>query len=577
MDRGGSLPPELLASVLGWADPRDVIASRMVCRFWSAVVKHSAELQYMIELWRDGLLRGDNGQSTSVECMNRLSTRRTAWHNLQWSAQLTVQMQSLRKCQTYELVDGLLALRDQQVDKLYILPLPSGPRPANQPYIRSTGITPFNFQNFTIDLGQDLLVILHRLTSLPDSSTSWALDVRQLSYPNRRHPRAALKTLPFSPVSPFEAPPNRPHITLQILDDVVAIWFMHTCRLSLVNWVKSTLMRSFAFHQDPLYSELIVLECFMLDPHSFLLICQNEPGLPHHNGGSIRLYQMSDDDQVVAHVAIFALPPVARLSGALPRHTQTMAGPFRKQHTPASPHLQSNDRRIISLVVWYRPLDEVPNAGSKFGIRLVIHIRTFTQVLAEPETERPLVVKAWDEWGPNQTRIFHASEMDGSWARHIHGEKMIFATADTTHLPLLYTGFCLLDFNPAYEDASHGVSELQIRVTTPDGYEKGHWDLSGRFHPSRVTRGITVGLFEHRLRSTLPYREIHNCIVPPEGDPQPEYDVLPVGYGINRRPRRLAAAPVPPPLRYSRPSVTGCRPRVVDCRLKYFIDCRLRS
>ncbi|KAF7295709.1 F-box domain-containing protein [Mycena indigotica] len=120
-----TLPPELLTMVLSQTHPRDIIAFQLVFRFWFEVVRHSAELQCAIELWRDGLLRGYNGLLSSTECLSRAFARRNAWRNLKWRSQTPVEIQSesLYGCGGYVLVDGLLSVRDPHDHRFYMLPL----------------------------------------------------------------------------------------------------------------------------------------------------------------------------------------------------------------------------------------------------------------------------------------------------------------------------------------------------------------------------------------------------------------------------------------------------------------------
>ncbi|KAF7295715.1 F-box domain-containing protein [Mycena indigotica] len=548
MDRWSPLPPELLTAVLRDSHPRDVISSKLVCRFWCQVINQSAELQYAIELWRDGRLRGTTGKATSTESLAQLLARRKAWQNLDWCSQTRAPIQSLHHCGAHVLTQGLLAVRDIRADKLYTLPLPSSTDPdgIHCPKVGETfvmGIAPQHFYDFEIDSGQDLLVVLYAEPNSPSPLTGWGLDARQLSRPAQRHPQAMHAQLIFARAAASENIWDTPVVALQIVDNIVAVFFSRSCRLFVVDWRKSTVVLSIAFHQEPLFCTLGVVECFVLDPSSFLLVCRGEPFSSISIAGSIRLYTFEPTYSFsplgitpnATAIAIFALPLTAPQLCWGPVNVASSAGPFTTHHAPSRPHFQSLDRRIITFTIAYGgAFDTEPHPEAL--ICLVVHIRIFLQMLQQyrrAPDNHVASTKPWAEWGPMHTRLFPGMDLEGfvPGSRHVSGEKMVSTTVADARIQVR-----VFDFGPLVDGQTNDeaqpnfcvlhdtASELQITLTVAAPSPEEH-SFAGDW-PAASDLATEIGLFKEPVCSALPYREVRRHVPPPEDDPQLEYGVF---------------------------------------------------
>jgi hypothetical protein len=54
-----------------------------VCTLWREIAKSSPELQYIIELWADGMVHADSTLFTCAEALKALRDRRRAWRHLE--------------------------------------------------------------------------------------------------------------------------------------------------------------------------------------------------------------------------------------------------------------------------------------------------------------------------------------------------------------------------------------------------------------------------------------------------------------------------------------------------------------
>ncbi|KAJ7048892.1 hypothetical protein C8F01DRAFT_1187434 [Mycena amicta] len=493
--------PEILAVVLTNLHPRDIISAQLVSRFWHDLVKDSADIQYIVELWRDGLIRGNDGGLTSAECLVRLYARREAWRNLKWSSKSIVSMQSIESCRAYSLSGGVFALRgSSDEDSLDVLPLArlrDGPDPNEAKKTSALGIPTERFQGLALDPGQDLLVILHIL-----SASQGALDLRRLSAPD--HPSVQIQ---FEWNSTFD---GADLVAMQILDDLVTVYLRDVSQLLIFDWRRGVLVLSLLFDEDEKYSGLGVVDYHFLSPRSFILACRYS-GDAQFGHGSIQLYTLPeylDSSAVVTHVASLDLP---RVNAECPIVTMyILTGPFISC-APDKPFYQSSDRRIVSLLILYARTNR---------FRLVMHIRTLQSLVEQHGGAAITITKTWEEWGPSQTRMFQGFEFvhRSFWARHIHGEWIA--------LPSSWSGCCmrLLDFNVSPSvDPRSGDDQGDILHTAPSEVQlivDGHiLNPNPNLNPADPDSTLTFGfhLFQDPVSTSLPYREIQRVIDPGAG------------------------------------------------------------
>ncbi|KAJ7051012.1 hypothetical protein C8F01DRAFT_1067347 [Mycena amicta] len=507
-------PPEILGMVLTRLHPRDIISAQLVSRLWNDLVKNSADIKYIIELWRDGLLRGDDGTLTSAECLVRLYARREAWRNLKWSSKSSVQMESLETCRAYALVGGVFALRASSEDCLDVLPLASLPDGADSQESTSKSalsIPTHQFQDMELDPGQDLLVLLHTL-----STSQGALDFRKLSVPNAPHPSALLETIQFE-WNPGTEGGTEP-LTIQILDDIVTVYLEDIPQLLVIDWRRGIVVLSLVFNEDRDF----VVDCHFLSPRTFVLACTRSSDARH---GYIQLYTLPEKLaalSVQTHIASLDFPLLAGpVSDCGIAWIDVMAGPFITRPTPGKPFYQSNDRRIVSFSIQYKP---------EAWVCLVVHVQTLQSLVEQHQKHPPdggAVTKTWEEWGPTQTRMI--KDVRQLWTRHVHGEWIA--------LPLR-PACCmrLLDFNVSPLAVSKASEGQSTDIDSSDD-ENAILDFDVlRNVPSRLqimcsTESASASdnnssefpLFTEPVCTSLPYREVQRMIGSSESAEYPTF------------------------------------------------------
>jgi hypothetical protein len=209
-----------------------------VCTLWHETVKSTSELQYTIELWADGMVRGDSSPFTCAEGLKVLRDRRRAWRNLEWTSKTVVQIEAFGSC-PYDLVGSVFAQLPPGPNFLSISlsRLVDEPENARSIHSVSFGLGLEDADDFRIDPSQDLIVVLF----LPPVGLAY-LELRTLSS-QQPHPLAVHPLLVF--------PTSGPGMTdsFQIVDDIIGIFSPHSYELVLINWrAGSTIAVRSEFH-----------------------------------------------------------------------------------------------------------------------------------------------------------------------------------------------------------------------------------------------------------------------------------------------------------------------------------------
>jgi hypothetical protein len=197
-----------------------------VCNLWHNAVKGSPELQYTIELWADGMVRGPSGALTRAETLQVLYKKRRAWEDLEWTSKTVVEFEPLVFCRAYELVAGLFVQQEQGPDFLAISLARIVDEPQTARYTYSIDRNLQSFEDFAIDPTQDLIVRFYT----PPGKLAY-LECRTLSS-QEPHPLAKTDVLAFSldrdPIGIF---------SIQIADDIIGIFFLEApFNFKLFNW-----------------------------------------------------------------------------------------------------------------------------------------------------------------------------------------------------------------------------------------------------------------------------------------------------------------------------------------------------
>ena len=103
--------------------------------------------------------------------------------------------------------------------------------------------------------------------------------------------------------------------------------------------------------------------------------------------------------RLATRVAVLLLPPTH--PGQDVRRALTHSGPFVARATPGRPFETSEDVRVHMLTLHY---------GDRAGMFIMFVLNRFLLSLVPPgassQGDYPHVVKPWEEWGPENTRVF---------------------------------------------------------------------------------------------------------------------------------------------------------------------------
>ncbi|KAJ7053435.1 hypothetical protein C8F01DRAFT_1330309 [Mycena amicta] len=492
--------------VLTRLHPRDIISAQLA--------------RYIIELWRDGLLRGDDGTLTSAECLVRLYARREAWRNLRWRSKSSVQMESLETCRAYAFVGGVFALRASSEDCLDVLPLASLPDGADSQESKITSalnIPTHKFQDLELDPAQDLLVLLHTV-----SASQGALDFRKLSVPNAPHPSALLETIQFEWNLGTEG--GTEPLTIQILDDIVTVYLEDIPQLLVIDWRRGIVVLSVLFDEDEQYRDLAVVDCHFLSPRTFLLAC-GHCGDARFGHGRIQLHTLPEKLaalSVQTHIASLDFPLLAGpVSDCGIAWIDVMAGPFITRPTPGKPFYQSNDRRIVSFSIQYKP---------EAWVCLVVHVQTLQSLVEQYQKHPPdggAVTKTWEEWGPTQTRMI--KDVRQLWTRHVHGEWIALPLRPACCMRLLDFNVSPLAVSKASEgqstdidssDDENAILDFDVLRTVPSRLQIM---CSTESASASDNNSSEFPLFTEPVCTSLPYREVQRMIGSSESAEYPTF------------------------------------------------------
>ncbi|KAF7330170.1 F-box domain-containing protein [Mycena venus] len=470
------IPLELLSEILALLDAKTLLLCSSICNLWHETIKHSPELQLTIELWADGMVRGDSSVLKSAEALRALDARRRAWQNLEWTSKTVVEIESLTTCRAYELVGGMFAeqLRQQGPDFLAI----SLPRVVGDPEnARVThGIESLeDFRDFMIDPTQDLIVRLY----MPVGQSAY-LECRTISSEDL-HPLAACPVLTFSLT---RDPTNM--LSIQIVDNMIGVFFPRPYGLSIFNWRTGiTIMET----QERGDLDLVA-DFHLLSSSSYILV--------HSFGGNFEGRQFDD-----GQIDIFSFNPDCSNSQALvttlvlPELIPTAfvalviihTAPFCAKPITGIPFSKSNNRRIYAILILY---------NNRVWCRLIVHHRFFEKCILDRAQEKiAATVIPWDEWGPQNTRMLPGENI---WIRHVDGERLAVAGSNRNSVQILDFGI-IPRRAPVTDDTPHSAgfaTELHLEPSGLSDVKRVFLNVVTTSLPYRsTTRVLDEGDEEH--------------------------------------------------------------------------------
>ncbi|KAJ7629178.1 hypothetical protein DFH06DRAFT_722166 [Mycena polygramma] len=446
------IPPELVCEILSFLDARTLLLCSCVCELWHDIVKSSPELQYTIELWADGMVRGNPGVSTHAETLEALNNQRRAWKNLEWTSKTVIEIESLTSCRAYELAGGVFAQQQHGRDFLAISLSRLVDDPENARVTHDIGIDPHDFQDFAIDPTQDLMVFLY----VPLLGELAHLELRTMSS-HEPHPRATHPHLEFS----LERDPSM-SLSIQIVDEVLGLFFPESEGLILFNWTDGNVIAAVDLPTS-------VADFHFLSSRSYILAhaCDDE-----YTSGRLEIFTFGVDClNSPTQIAVLELPKLVS-NGSISSMT-IEAGAFCAHPLPGTPFSKSNENRIYMILILYNDT----------WCRLFLHYRWLHQHVLDHsranKTEGESVL--WDDWGPQNSRMLPGE--NHRWIRHIHGERV--ALPSPTHYAVQ-----LLDFGiiPGHLDASPPSALVSTEL---------------HLEPSTLAE---EGVFRNAVTTSLPYR-----------------------------------------------------------------------
>ncbi|KAJ7782659.1 hypothetical protein B0H16DRAFT_1357026 [Mycena metata] len=413
------VPPEMLWEIMAFLDARTLILSSSVCRLWNEIVKSSPGLQYTIELWAEGMVRGPSGTLTRAETLEMLRERRRAWRNMEWKSTTVAEIESLQVCRAYELVSGIFAQQQTGPEfvALSLSRIVQDAESARSDY--PFGIDPLDFQDFAVDPTLDLLVIVYVLQGDLAHVECRTLSTKQV------HPLAAHSSIVF----PHPHDPGM-LLSIGIADDIVAVFFLDPAELILYNWRLGTIISIYVRPEFRLFLLVFILtqkqpaleplllpiqDFHLLSPRSYILARANED---ENRSGQIEIFTFDGDSpNAPKRVATLELPELA--SRGLIASINVQMGPFCANPNPNTPFSKANERRICMFLIRYN-LD----VNLDVWARLFVHSSwleryTLPSVRGDNGTEPTIV--PWDEWGPLNSRMLAGD--DHRWIRQVHGER----------------------------------------------------------------------------------------------------------------------------------------------------------
>ncbi|KAJ7620322.1 hypothetical protein FB45DRAFT_929968 [Roridomyces roridus] len=415
------MPTEILCEILCLLPPCMILKCVTVSRTWHKTILASPALQYVVQLWKDGLVPGHDSSSSSDKS-RALDERRRAWANLAWTSQTVVGMPRLSSCRAFELRSGILAIQYRGPD---FSTLPLQDLDSDAPvHTHDLGIDMEQFEDFTIDPPQDLLVVF--LHSAPGQA---GLVFETLS-DHQPHPLARCPTITFP------AGNIRPVLSsIQIADDVIGASVFKEGRFSLCfwNWRQGEWLAESSGRKTPSHFRFISSRAFI-------------EAVPRGNG-CINICIIDAEDGCegarIIQIATLRLPELS--TGYSLTFAGVHGGACCHRPMPKRPFFSADARRIYLLHLQYN--------YSELWTRLFVHHRTLYEYVSRYERDgpyQPLDVP-WEDWGPQQTRLLHGD--DYGWAGHTYGERVVLPIGDSIQL---------LDFNPAIvgpPESSEAVAE----------------------------------------------------------------------------------------------------------------------
>ncbi|KAJ7457941.1 hypothetical protein B0H11DRAFT_2286734 [Mycena galericulata] len=450
------LPKELLFHTFTFFDGKTLIASCCsVCRLWKDVIDGSAELQYSIELWADGMVAGPSRFGSTIPAVERLralSAHRSGWRTLNWTSHAVIPIAS--SARAYDLVHGVFAQQDAGLfTATWLQSIPD--EETRTTSSRDLGIEP---QDFTMDPTQDLVVFVY------ERAGEAMIECRSLTS-LQAHPLAALPILSFPVEEPLQ------YLAIEIAGDVISVFGIRFGRIVLFNWRRGTMIMDIHAGRGRHRSTFT-----LLSPRAYILGCIT-------GSGAIEIWEFEDgENKVPTHMATLQLPALAEdwMAGYVGAHGAS----FRAYPTANKLFSQSNESRLYVILLQYDYLE----IFNEMRFCLFVHHRYLESYLSQGGGPRTV---PWEEWGPRHSRIIDGM-VDHKWIRYVSGERVVLPPGRGQQGPRTLE---VLDF-------SLNATRSPSVATEPA--------VSSQFTSELCAKPTTIrdvlNMFKSAVTTTLPYR-----------------------------------------------------------------------
>ncbi|KAG2135585.1 hypothetical protein BD769DRAFT_1385473 [Suillus cothurnatus] len=460
-----SLPEELRSYVLSFLNCRDLLRCTSVCKALRWTYMSSSELQYIVELSGQQLLRVPNtdGRIAISERLRLLRDRSHAWFKFDLHSFKTISFPTEMCDERKAVIDGHLSLWDRNTDLAWIIPIV--PKRSQQTFTRewSPGtLCPVRYSDGVfMDPTQNLIAVVY---SVHDETAY--IDLRALDgdcvHPRAAGPRLIVLGPPGHNETRFATTRTElkgfgRHIALRrsLLVSRVETWASEMWQLQIWDWRHSTTSNS-VLSDTTRFGDF----CF-LGSNRLLVVTID-----------LKIYSIEDMSQKPQLLACFQSPERWLVKQCLlpmddNERLQT------QMHDKKSMHTSDPKHRLLCITT-------DANRVYIISTRIFFDLDGMTSSTPIP----------WNEWGPSNARIFqHPCECKV----HVSGNRVLQAFPVGTHMrfpecPKEYI-LHMMDFSPLAVTNRRGLGRVVKEPSTIDVTEY-------------------YGLYRRSLTTSLPYVEV---------------------------------------------------------------------
>ncbi|KAJ7744482.1 hypothetical protein DFH07DRAFT_24480 [Mycena maculata] len=420
------IPAELIEGVYQWLDARSIFRLSQVSHQFRRVLQQSSALEYKMRLelsgFRDGLKPG-----VSSERLAMLEAYQAAWtsfHPNQCDSKSVLMDGHL-----WELVGNVLVTYSAE-NGFRFNRIPSSTRHI-LPAAWSVASVPFAVSDFSLDLSQDLLLVVEINHNVKVNTVIHLLSLQN----GGPHPLARKAGLsPDIDSSDYPAPH---HFQIRIFGDHVGVLTDSIDRVELIVWEwKTGNLKKHLFDDD------MTSFAFLDDYRLLISVYTALSGLPPE----LRVLEIDGHLTEMIGYFSFKLPAFSPLHEVPETEIVIHTEPRTSWATDSDlnePFATSLTDRLFVVSLWGETLHATDPT-----FMLCFLLSALLNIMGNPPEgtdDRSIV---WDKWGPG-TRMLRVPQLPDPWVCFVYGQRCILLT-DQTH-------YKILDFNP--------LSTSQNRIT----------------------------------------------------------------------------------------------------------------